>query len=246
MNTTVAPGALRIALLGAGTVGAAVARAIAGRAGEWPLAIAGIAVRDVEKARAAGLDRIAPLTVDALGLAASADVDVVVELMGGIDPARACVESALRAGRPVVTANKTMMAAHGPELRLLARETGTPLLFEAAVVAGVPFVGAVARRPLLSGVSALTAPGMSLSGTPNSSAVAIAASTFSRLPRPMSVVSTAQLPTGVTTRARVPATPRSSISTARTDAPSLRPNVTVRPGNAATRAMLAAMNRSAK
>ena len=48
------------------------------------------------------------------------------------------------------------MAAHGPELRALARETGTPLLFEAAVVAGVPFVGAIARRPLLSGVSALT------------------------------------------------------------------------------------------
>ena len=75
MNTTVAPGALRIALLGAGTVGAAVARAIAGRAGEWPLAIAGIAVRDIEKARAAGLDRIAPLTVDARGLAQS-DVEI--------------------------------------------------------------------------------------------------------------------------------------------------------------------------
>ena len=116
MSMHAEPRELRIALLGAGTVGAAVARAIAGRAGEWPLSIAGIAVRDMEKARKAGLEAIAPLTTDARGLA-DASVDVVVELMGGIDPAFACVESALLAGRPVVTANKLLLATHASRLR---------------------------------------------------------------------------------------------------------------------------------
>ena len=144
MSLHAEPRALRIALLGAGTVGAAVARAIAGRAGEWPLAIAGIAVRDVEKARAAGLDRIAPLTVDVRGLAQS-DVDVVVELMGGIDPALACVESALLAGRPVVTANKLLLATHGAHLEATSRNAGASLRFESAVAAGVPVISVLAK-----------------------------------------------------------------------------------------------------
>jgi len=95
---------MRIGLLGAGTVGAAVARGLVSRAEEWQIEIAGIAVRDLAKAQAAGLDRLAPLTTDPAALAASADVDVVVELMGGLDPAMPIVEAALKAGRPVVTA----------------------------------------------------------------------------------------------------------------------------------------------
>lgn len=96
----------------------------------------------------------APLFVDADPLIDQADV--IVEVLGGVEPARTLVTRALERGVPVVTANKTLIAAHGPELRDLARRTGTPLLFEAAVIAGVPFVGAIARRPVLSGVSALT------------------------------------------------------------------------------------------
>ena len=145
MSTAAEPRELRIALLGAGTVGAAVARAIAERAGEWPLSIAGIAVRNMEKARAAGFEQIAPLMVDALGLAASADVDVVVELMGGIDPALACVESALLAGRPVVTANKLLLATHGAQLEAAARNSGAALRFESAVAAGVPVISVLAK-----------------------------------------------------------------------------------------------------
>ena len=145
MSTAAEPRELRIALLGAGTVGAAVARAIAERAGEWPLSIAGIAVRNAEKARAAGFEQIAPITVDALGLAASADVDVVVELMGGIDPAFACVESALLAGRPVVTANKLLLATHGAQLEAAARNSGAALRFESAVAAGVPVISVLAK-----------------------------------------------------------------------------------------------------
>ena len=136
---------LTIGLLGGGTVGAAVARGLASRAEEWGIGIAGIAVRDLAKAQAAGLDRIAPLTTDPAALAASADVDVVVELMGGLDPAMPIVEAALKAGRPVVTANKLLLATFGARLESLARSTDTALRFESAVAAGVPVIGVLAR-----------------------------------------------------------------------------------------------------
>ena len=150
-----------IALLGGGTVGAAVARGLVSRYEEWGIEIAGIAVRDVAKAEAAGLGKIAPLSTDAAALAAS-DVDVVVELMGGLDPALPVVEGALKAGRPVVTANKLLLATFGARLEALARASGAALRFESAVAAGVPIIGVLARdmaatrSPLLRGSS--TAP----------------------------------------------------------------------------------------
>ncbi len=145
-------------LLGCGTIGSAVIAAIA----EHPhlnLDCIGALVRDTEPSAAlrpgrarAGVNVVLQTDADlVIGTA-----DVVVEVLGGVEPARTLVTRALERGVPVVTANKTLMAAHGPELRELARRTRTPFLFEAAVVAGVPFVGAIARRPLLSGVSALT------------------------------------------------------------------------------------------
>lgn len=140
----------RVGLLGCGTVGRAVVQAIV----EHPhlnLDCIGALVRDPERARAGVA---ATLVTDAESLID--DADVIVEVLGGVEPARTLVTRALERGVPVVTANKTLMAAHGPALRALAHRTGTPLLFEAAVVAGVPFVGAIARRPVLSGVSALT------------------------------------------------------------------------------------------
>ena len=133
-----------IALLGGGTVGTAVARGLVSRYEEWGIEIAGIAVRDLAKAAAAGLDRIAPLSTDALALASS-DVDLVVELMGGLDPALPVVESALKAGRPVVTANKLLLATFGARLEALARASGAALRFESAVAAGVPVIGVIAR-----------------------------------------------------------------------------------------------------
>jgi len=136
---------LTIGLLGGGTVGAAVARGLASRAEEWGIGIAGIAVRDLAKAQAAGLDRIAPLTTDPAALAASDEVDVVVELMGGLDPAMPIVEAALKAGRPVVTANKLLLATFGARLESLARSTDTALRFESAVAAGVPVIGVLAN-----------------------------------------------------------------------------------------------------
>jgi homoserine dehydrogenase len=140
----------RIGLLGCGTIGRAVVEAI----GDHPhlnLDCIGALVRDPARTRAGGAP---PLVADAAALIDQSDV--VVEVLGGVEPARTWVTRALERGVPVVTANKTLIAAHGPELRALAHRTQTPLLFEAAVVAGVPFVGAIARRPVLSGVSALT------------------------------------------------------------------------------------------
>lgn len=142
-------GPLRVAVLGAGTVGGAVVRAILESPDRLapsdgvPLRLAGIAVRDVERARARGLP--ADLLTDAPAhLVASPDVDVVVETMGGDEPARTLIAAALGAGIPVVTANKHVVACHGPELEAVARRTGTPLRFEAAVGGGIPVLGPLA------------------------------------------------------------------------------------------------------
>jgi homoserine dehydrogenase len=71
-------------------------------------------------------------------------VDLIVELMGGDEPARTLIAAALAAGKPVVTANKHVIAHHGPALEALARSTGSPLRFEAAVAAGIPLLGPLA------------------------------------------------------------------------------------------------------
>jgi homoserine dehydrogenase len=78
------------------------------------------------------------------------DVDVVVEVLGGLEPARSLVAKALRAGRPVVSANKTLVATSGQELKALAEAHGTVFACDAAVLAGVPFIGSLSRRPLVS------------------------------------------------------------------------------------------------
>lgn len=136
---------LRVALLGGGTVGAAVARLLhergdllAARSGR-PLEVVGVAVRDTARVRD-GVDP-ALVTDDAEGLVDRADV--VVEVMGGLDPARPLIERALRRGVPVVTANKQLVAQQGPELHALADEHGVGLYYEAAVMAAVPVMAVV-------------------------------------------------------------------------------------------------------
>jgi homoserine dehydrogenase len=79
------------------------------------------------------------------------DLDILVEVLGGLDPARSLVARALAAGVPVVTANKTLVAYAGDDLERLARRHGSVLVYDSAVLAGVPFLGSLARRPLLSG-----------------------------------------------------------------------------------------------
>jgi homoserine dehydrogenase len=134
---------LRVAVLGCGTVGTEVVRLLrtaaadlAARAGA-PLELVGIAVRDAGVER----DPVVPrelLTTDAAGLVREADL--VVELIGGIEPARTLVLDALGAGASVVTGNKALLAAHGPELHAAAEAGGADLYYEAAVAGAVPVV----------------------------------------------------------------------------------------------------------
>jgi homoserine dehydrogenase len=140
---------LRVAVLGAGTVGREVVRAFETLADRLapvdgaPLTLIGVAVRDLDRARSAGLP--AGLLTDAPAhLVASPEVDVIVELLGGDEPARTLVAAALGAGKPVVTANKHVIAHHGPELEAIARRSGAALRFEAAVGGGTPVLGPLA------------------------------------------------------------------------------------------------------
>jgi homoserine dehydrogenase len=139
--------AIRVALLGHGTVGRAVADAAAARGTE----IVSVLVRNLERRPPSSLN----FERDGSRVLNSRP-DVLVEALGGLEPARSLVAAALERGIPVVTANKSLIAAHGPELRARAALAGVPLLYEAAVVAGVPFVGALANRPGLSALTQIT------------------------------------------------------------------------------------------
>jgi len=137
---------LRVALLGAGSVGSQVARLLLEQGDELAsrvgasLELVGIAVRDVDAARDVELPREL-YTTDASSLILGADI--VVELMGGIEPARGYVLQALNSGADVITANKALLATHGPELFEAAEQVGAQLYYEAAVGGAIPII-----RPL--------------------------------------------------------------------------------------------------
>ena len=138
---------VRIGVIGHGTVGAAFVKlvkqqsdTIAARSGVR-LEIARVAVRNT--AAHAGSLVADVLTQDADFVVSDPTVDLVVELMGGIDEARALILKALASGKPVVTANKALIATHGAELFAAADKSGIDLLFEAAVCGGIPLI-----RPL--------------------------------------------------------------------------------------------------
>jgi homoserine dehydrogenase len=137
---------LRVALLGAGSVGAQVASLLlqhgdelASRVGAG-LELVGIAVRDLDAPRSADIPRDL-LTTDAHSLILGSDI--VIELMGGIEPAREYLELALTSGADVITANKALLATHGPELFAIAEQVGAQLYYEAAVGGAIPII-----RPL--------------------------------------------------------------------------------------------------
>jgi len=142
-------GPLRVALLGCGTVGSEVFRLLreqatdlAARVGA-PLQVAGVAVRDPDgRARAAGVGRDL-VTTDAMALVTRPDVDIVVEMIGGIEPARELLLAAMRTGKSVVTANKALLGADSAAMHAAAREHGADLFYEAAVAGAIPLL-----RPL--------------------------------------------------------------------------------------------------
>jgi homoserine dehydrogenase len=142
---------IRVAILGAGTVGAEVARGFLrspdrqiGPAGGRMLELAAIAEMNVQGAVDRGMPRdlIVP---DASAVIGRDGIDVIVELLGGAEPARTLCLQALRAGKGVVTANKLLLALHGLELEKVARETGAALRFEAAVCAAIPVLDPICR-----------------------------------------------------------------------------------------------------
>ncbi len=139
---------LRIGLLGCGNVGAALValldeqRATVSARTGIELQIARIAVRSTARDRGLSVDRSVFVT-DAASVVSDPEIDIVVEVIGGIEPARTLVREAVAAGKPVVTANKELLANHGAELFAAADEAGVDLLFEAAVAGAIPLI-----RPL--------------------------------------------------------------------------------------------------
>lgn len=150
-----------IAMLGVGNVGAGVSARLTAAAADYaaragrPLAVRVALVRDPARERP-GLSA-ALLTDDPERVFATPGVDIVVELLGGDEPARTYIERALRAGRHVVTANKGVIAKHGPQLHEIAREHGVQLLFDAAVGGGIPVISPITRDLLANDLTAITA-----------------------------------------------------------------------------------------
>ncbi|MBF0696369.1 homoserine dehydrogenase [Actinomyces bowdenii] len=138
--------ALTVGVLGAGTVGTQVIRLLTEQAEEFaarsgaPLTITGVAVRDLDAPRDPAVPREL-LTDDATAVATGNDL--VIELIGGIEPARTLILAAFKAGASVITGNKALIAAHGPELYAAAAAAGTDFYYEAAVAGAIPVVYAL-------------------------------------------------------------------------------------------------------
>jgi homoserine dehydrogenase len=137
---------LRVGIIGLGTVGSGVARLLLNesarlqrRAGR-PIELKAVAVRNPAKPRGVTLPKSVLLTANPTEVATHRDVDVVVELMGGVEPARQHVLAALQHGKDVVTANKALLCEAGDELFQTARKHGRSIGFEAAVAGGCPII----------------------------------------------------------------------------------------------------------
>jgi homoserine dehydrogenase len=151
---------VRIGLLGCGTVGQAFVRTISGqgetiaRASGRRLEIGPILVRDTSKPRD-GID-LRQLTTDPQDVLRDPTVDLIVEVMGGVEPTGAYLRQALQAGLPVVTANKQLLSRHGAELLALAQSSGTELRFEASACAGIPVIKVLRESLLAAEIFAVT------------------------------------------------------------------------------------------
>ncbi len=141
---------IEIGLLGLGTVGGGVAAALArngesiAQAAGAPIVIRKALVRDKRRPRAAEVDR-SILTLNPAEVIEDDAITIVVELMGGEEPANSLIRAALKQGKHVVTGNKEVIAKHGAELIALARENGVGLLFEASVGGGIPIISPLRR-----------------------------------------------------------------------------------------------------
>ena len=145
---------MKVGLLGLGCVGCGVIRALSRNQGEIErragrrLSIVAACARDLGKERDCDLDGI-QLTQDPKEVVDNPEVDVVIELMGGIDPARELILQAIDHGKPVITANKHLIALHGSEIFARAEQKGVNVAFEAAVAGSIPIIKTI--RESLSG-----------------------------------------------------------------------------------------------
>jgi homoserine dehydrogenase len=155
------PARVNVVLLGLGVIGSGVARALQERAETYsqrigvPLLLRRILERRLDRAQAAGVDP-ALLTADAQE-ALSGDVDIVIELLGGEHPAYDLIKDSLTQGRYVVTANKEVMAKHGPKLLALAAKNGVDILYEASVGGGIPIISPLKRDLCANEISSVRA-----------------------------------------------------------------------------------------
>lgn len=157
VRPAVGPRLVKVGIVGLGQVGQAVARlapaAARLRDAGWRFRVVSALVRDVDKPRRCARPRLTSNPSAFL----RGNYDVVIEALGAVEPARSIVSRLLGRGVPVVTANKALVAVHGPELSALAARRGTAFRYEASALAGVPFLGALAARPLVSDVQRFTA-----------------------------------------------------------------------------------------
>ena len=139
---------VRVGLLGLGTVGGGTfnvlrrnAKEIARRAGRG-IEIVHAAAREYDPASMPGIDKVT-ISDDAFAVVENPDIDIIVELIGGYEPARELVMKAIASGKHVVTANKALIATHGNEIFAAAQKQGVMVAFEAAVAGGIPIIKAV-------------------------------------------------------------------------------------------------------
>ena len=151
---------LQLGLAGLGTVGTGVFETLCrnhelleARA-QMKYAVKKVAVRNMERAREVELDR-QMLTNDWRDLVNDPDIDIIIELIGGTTEAYELVTSALKAGKPVVTGNKALLAEHGSELFQLSASKGVPLYFEASCGGGIPIIQSLQNSLICNNVESI-------------------------------------------------------------------------------------------
>jgi homoserine dehydrogenase len=152
---------INVGLLGLGTVGAGVARVLLSHREELeekigaPIVLRAVADQDTTSPRKGLTLSELPLTTDVAKVLDDPEIDIVVELIGGLEPARHFIRRALANGKHVVTANKALLATHGEELYAEARQRGSMLSFEAAVAGGIPLIRSVKEGLVANRITSL-------------------------------------------------------------------------------------------
>ena len=136
---------VKVGLLGLGTVGTGVVRIVEGHQEDLssqvgsPIVIEKVAVKNIEKTRSIDIER-SKLTEDPWEVIRDPEIDVIVEVMGGVDQTKEYILEALNRGKHIVTANKDLMALYGAEIMDVAREKQCDIFYEASVAGGIPII----------------------------------------------------------------------------------------------------------